>query len=54
MKSNLPLQFTYYYQGAIKILVGRIQVMDRFQRKLRIMVLTNDIQTLLPGRYIGD
>ena len=46
MTSNLPLQFTYYYQGVIKILVGRIQVIDSFQRKLRIMALTNDIQTL--------
>ena len=46
MTSNLPLQFTYYYQGAFKILVGRIQVIDSFQRKLRIMALTNDIQTL--------
>lgn len=46
MKSNLPLQFTYYYDGVIKILVGRIQAIDSFQRELRIMALTNDIQTL--------
>jgi len=46
MKYNLSLQFTYYHKGAIKILVGRIYVVDGFQRELRIMGLTNDIQTL--------
>ena len=46
LKSNLPLQFTYYHKGAIKILVGRIHAIDSFQRELRIMGLTNDIQPL--------
>ncbi|MFN2745471.1 MULTISPECIES: YolD-like family protein [Bacillus] len=41
MEENRPLQFTYYQQGEMKKLAGRVHYVDALKRELRIMSCTD-------------